>query len=41
MRHFEAAQRGVIELRAVVFFLSLMALFLSWTVLAVDARRGG
>jgi ABC-2 type transport system permease protein len=41
MRHVEAAQRGVIELRAVFFFVSLMALFLSWTALAVDARRGG
>jgi len=41
MRHFEAAQRGVIELRAVAYFGSLIALFLGWTVLAVDARRGG
>ncbi len=41
MRHFEAAQRGVIEARALVYFGTLIALFLGWTVLAIDARRGG
>ena len=41
LHHFEAAQRGVIELRSVFYFLSLIGLFLSFTALAVDARRGG
>lgn len=39
--HFDAAQRGVIELRSLVYFFSLMALFLAFTTLAIDARRGG
>ncbi len=41
LAHFDAAQRGVIELRSLVFFGSLIGLFLVWTALAVDARRGG
>jgi ABC-2 type transport system permease protein len=41
IHHFEAAQRGVIELRAMVYFLTMIGLFLAWTALAVDARRGG
>jgi ABC-2 type transport system permease protein len=41
LQHFEAAQRGVIELRALFYFLSLIAMALTWTVLAVDSRRGG
>jgi gliding motility-associated transport system permease protein len=39
--HFDAAQRGVVELRSVAYFGSLIALCLSFTTLAVDARRGG
>lgn len=39
--HFDAAQRGVVELRSVFFYLSLIASFLGFTMLAVDARRGG
>jgi ABC-2 type transport system permease protein len=39
--HFDAAQRGVVEMRSVVYFGSLIALCLSFTTLAVDARRGG
>ncbi len=39
--HFDAAQRGVIELRSIVYFVSLIGLFLTFTALAVDARRGG
>lgn len=39
--HFEAAQRGVVEFRSVFYFLSLITLCLSFTALAVDARRGG
>ncbi|HRK63558.1 MAG TPA: hypothetical protein PLN53_04140 [Terricaulis sp.] len=39
--HFDAAQRGVIEARSIVYFASLIALCLAFTGLAVDARRGG
>lgn len=39
--HFDAAQRGVVEFRSLFYFLSLIALCLGFTALAVDARRGG
>lgn len=39
--HFDAAQRGVVEFRSVFYFLSLIALCIGFTALAVDARRGG
>jgi ABC-2 type transport system permease protein len=39
--HFDAAQRGVVEFRSVFYFASLIALCLGFTVVAVDARRGG
>ncbi len=39
--HFEAAARGVIELRSLFYFLSLIAMFLAFTGLAIDARRQG
>jgi ABC-2 type transport system permease protein len=39
--HFDAAQRGVIEFRSIFYFASLIALCLTFTALAVDARRGG
>lgn len=41
LHHFDAAQRGVVEFRSIFYFLSLIALCLGFTVLAVDARRGG
>lgn len=41
MHHFDAAQRGVVEFRSVFYFVSLIALCLGYTMLAVDARRGG
>jgi ABC-2 type transport system permease protein len=41
LHHFDAAQRGVIEIRSIVYFVSLIALCLAFTGLAVDARRGG
>jgi ABC-2 type transport system permease protein len=41
LTHFDAAQRGVIEFRSVFYFLSLIALCLGFTAVAVDARRGG
>ena len=39
--HFDAAQRGVIDFRSLYFFGSLIALFLSFNTLAIEARRGG
>lgn len=41
LHHFDAAQRGVVEFRSVLYFVSLIALCLGFTALAVDARRGG
>lgn len=41
LHHFDAAQRGVVEFRSILYFGSLIALCLGFTVLAVDARRGG
>lgn len=41
LHHFDAAQRGVVEFRSVFYYLSLIALCLGFTALAVDARRGG
>jgi len=41
LHHFDAAQRGVVEFRSVFYFLTVIALSLGCTVLAVDARRGG
>lgn len=41
LHHFDAAQRGVVEFRSVFYFASLIALCLTATALAVDARRGG
>jgi len=39
LTRFDALSRGVIELRDVVFFLSLIAFWLFATVMAVDARK--
>lgn len=41
LHHFDAAQRGVVEFRSIFYFVSLIALCLGFTSLAVDARRGG
>jgi ABC-2 type transport system permease protein len=41
LHHFDTAQRGVVEFRSVFYFVSLIALCLGFTALAVDARRGG
>jgi ABC-2 type transport system permease protein len=41
LTHFTAISRGVIDLRDVVFFFSLIALFLFGNVVAVDLKRGG
>lgn len=39
LTHFEAAQRGVLELRAVFFFLSTIGVFAALNVLFVAGRR--
>ena len=41
LTRFEALSRGVIELRDLVFFLSLMGFWLFATVMAVDAKKAG
>lgn len=41
IHHFDAAQRGVVEFRSLFYFLTLIALCLGFTALAIDARRGG
>lgn len=41
LHHFDAAQRGVVEFRSIFYFVSLIAMCLGFTALAVDARRGG
>lgn len=41
LHHFDAAQRGVVEFRSLFYYVSLIGLFLTFTALAVDARRGG
>ena len=39
LARFEAAQRGVLELRAVVFYVGFIALWLALTTLWISARR--
>lgn len=39
--HLEAARNGVVEVRSLFFFVSMTAVFLAWTALALDARRSG
>jgi ABC-2 type transport system permease protein len=41
LHHFDAAQRGVVEIRSMFYFGSLIALCLTFTAFAVNARRGG
>lgn len=41
LAHFEAAQRGVLELRSLVFYLGFIALWLSLNAIWVSARKGG
>ena len=41
LTHFEAAQRGVLELRALVFYLGFIALWLTLNAIWVSARKGG
>jgi len=41
LSHFEAAQRGVLELRSLLFYLGFIALWLSLNTIWVSARKGG
>ena len=41
LSRFEAIGRGVIEARDLVFFVSLMAVWLFATVIAVDSKKTG
>jgi ABC-2 type transport system permease protein len=41
LTHFDAAQRGVLELRALVFYLGFIAFWLSLNAIWVSARKGG
>lgn len=41
LTHFEAAQRGVLELRALFFYVTFIALWLSLNAIWVSARKGG
>ncbi len=39
--HFNAITQGVLDLRDIVFFLSLIALFLAANIVVVDLKKGG
>jgi ABC-2 type transport system permease protein len=41
LEHFDSAQRGVLEARALVFYPAFIALWLTLAALWADARRGG
>ena len=41
LTHFQAIARGVIDLRDLVFFLSLIALFLGMNVIFIDLKKAG
>ena len=41
LTHFEAAQRGVLELRSLVFYLSFIGLWLTLNAVWVSGRKGG
>ncbi len=41
LTHFSAITEGVIDLRDVVFFASLITLFLGANVLIIDMSKGG
>jgi ABC-2 type transport system permease protein len=41
LTHFEAAQNGVLEARALVFYLGFVALWLTLNAIWVSARKGG
>ncbi len=41
LSHFEAAQRGVLELRSLIFYLGFIGLWLTLNTIWVSARKGG
>lgn len=41
LTHFEAAQRGVLELRSLVFYLGFIGLWLTLNAVWVSGRKGG
>ncbi len=41
LSHFESAQRGVLEFRALLFYLGFIAFWLTLTSIWVGARKGG
>lgn len=41
LTHFEAAQRGVLEMRALVFYIGFIAVWLALNAIWVSARKGG
>jgi ABC-2 type transport system permease protein len=41
LTHFETAERGVLELRSLIYFFGVIALWLSLNVLWVSQRRSG
>ena len=41
LTHSTSIQKGVIDIRDVVFFSSLIGFFLYANMLAIDARKGG
>jgi ABC-2 type transport system permease protein len=41
LTHFEAAQHGVLEARALIFYLGFIALWLTFNAIWVGARKGG
>ena len=41
LSHFEAAQRGVLELRSLIFYVGFIGLWLSLNAIWVSARKGG
>jgi len=41
LTHFEAAQRGVLEMRALVFYVGFIAVWLALNAIWVSARKGG
>ena len=41
LTHFEAAQRGVLEMRALVFYIGFISVWLALNAIWVSARKGG
>lgn len=41
LTHFEAAQRGVLEMRALIFYIGFIAVWLAFNAIWVSARKGG